>query len=49
VWTQDGRPVQKLDLGDQYISSMDFHPRINMLLCSSVNQGTNTLRLAGAR
>ncbi|EFN58996.1 hypothetical protein CHLNCDRAFT_137639 [Chlorella variabilis] len=47
VWTQDGSPVQKLELGDQYISSMDFHPRLNMLLCSCLNQATQSLRLGG--
>lgn len=28
---------------------MDFHPRLNMLLCSCLNQATQSLRLGGAR
>ncbi|KAI3433851.1 hypothetical protein D9Q98_003654 [Chlorella vulgaris] len=48
VWTQEGQPLQKLELGDQYISSLDFHPRLNMLLCSCVSHNTNNrLRLGG--
>lgn len=27
---------------------MDFNPRINLLLCSAVNQAANTSSLAGA-
>jgi WD40 repeat protein len=46
VWSQAGQPLQKLDLGDVYTSSMDFHPRLNMLLCTCINPGNQKLRLA---
>lgn len=47
VWSQDGHPLQQLDLGDLYISAMDFHPRLSMLLASCINPQQQKLRLAG--
>ncbi|KAL4437101.1 hypothetical protein ABPG75_004240 [Micractinium tetrahymenae] len=47
VWSQKGQPLQQLDLGDLYISAMDFHPRLSMLLASCINPQQQKLRLAG--
>ncbi|KAL4424471.1 hypothetical protein ABPG77_006409, partial [Micractinium sp. CCAP 211/92] len=47
VWSQDGQSLQQLELGDLYISAMDFHPRLSMLLASCINPQQQKLRLAG--
>ncbi|PSC75543.1 guanine nucleotide-binding beta subunit [Micractinium conductrix] len=49
VWSQDGQPLQTLGLEPNfYTSSVDFHPRLNMLLASCINNQVKTsLHLAG--
>eukprot|EP00887_Chlorella_sp_A99_P005312 scaffold1.g5312.t1 len=41
VWSEDGKQVQRLDLGGKYISSMDYHPKLSLLLCSGLTKPAN--------